>query len=254
MSDDAPPPKRKLSDAQLAALRANRLNPKRAQGRPPKRSGPAYRKEARTVARLGALNAQRKRREAKLADAPPDLVPADPADKLRTRTAAQLANPGTVADVPELLEAIEPADPARPKVRYSRMMAEHICDRIARGEPLQEICAVDGMPTTGQVLTWARTRPEFRALYDEARVLQADYIADLQLGLAQKALDSPKDAAGIRVAADILAKQAEWRAPRKFGPRMDLTVTEVEKTPDQIRAEALALQEDLGIPEDKRIH
>ena len=110
------------------------------------------------------------------------------------------------------------------------------------------------MPTAQQLLAWARTNPAFKALYDEALTLQADYVANLMLGLAQRVLDDPKDAAAVRVAADILAKQAEWRAPRKFGPRMDLTVTEAAKTPEQIRSEALALQEELGIPEEKRIH
>lgn len=271
MSDEVKPLKRKPTAKQLAALNRGRNSPKRAQGAPPKRAGPAYRREVRQAARQDQIAAQKARREAKLLSgtnlepsAPPDL----PTYSVRgKRSVRRAADPGAYQiDPPPVIDGItaaelagilppEPADdPARPRIRYNRMLAEAICERIAQGEPLQAICAIDGMPSAQQVLTWARTKPEFKLLYEEARTLQADYLADRMLGLAQRVLDDPKDAAAVRVAADILAKQAEWRAPRKFGPRMDLTVTEAAKTPEQIRSEALALQEELGIPEEKRIH
>jgi hypothetical protein len=271
MTDDVKPLRRKPTEKQLAALRKGRLSPKRAEGSPPKRAGPAYRREVRTAARKDQLAAQKARRTAKLfagtniePPPPPDLPTYSEAGRKEVRRAA---DPGSyVIDPPPALDGITAAelagilppepedDPDRPRVRYNRLIADAICERISHGEPLQAICAIDGMPTAQQVMTWARTKPEFKALYDEARTLQADFLADRMLGLAQRVLDDPKDAAAIRVAADILAKQAEWRAPRKFGPRMDLTVTEAQRTPDQIRSEALALQEELGIPEEKRIH
>ena len=270
MDDDAKPLKRKPTAKQLAALKAGRLNPKRAEGHPPKRAGPAYRRDVRKRAREDQLAAQKARREARLL-AGTNLEP-PPIPDLPTYSDAgrdyvrRTADPGAyVIEPPPIVDGITAAELAgvlpveednadKPRVRYSRLMADAICERIAHGEPIQAICAIEGMPSVQQVLTWARTKPEFKLLYEEARTLQADYLADRMLGLAAKVLDDPKNAAAIRVAADILAKQAEWRAPRKFGPRMDLTVTEAAKTPEQIRAEALALQEELGIPEEKRIH
>lgn len=272
MDDDTPKPmKRRPTEKQLAALRKGRLSPKRAEGRQPKRSGTAYRREVRKAARADSLAAQEARRGAKLLAGtglepppPPELPTYSRSGREQVRRAA---DPGayvtepppaiddiTAAELAGVLPVLPDEDPTRPRVRYNRLIADAICERIAHGEPLQQICAIDGMPTAQQVLAWARSKLEFKTLYEEARTLQADFLADFMLGLAQRVLDDPKDAAAFRVAADILAKQAEWRAPRKFGPRMDLTVTEVTKTPDQIRSEALALQEELGIPEEKRIH
>jgi hypothetical protein len=93
-------------------------------------------------------------------------------------------------------------------------------------------------------------------MYDVARELQADFLADKMLGLASAALaDDPKEAVKYRVAADILTKQAEWRAPRKFGSKMQLEVSEAPKTSEQIKAEILQLEEDLGMrPAEKRVH
>lgn len=274
MSDEVKPLKRKPTAKQLAALNRGRNSPKRAQGAPPKRAGPAYRREVRQAARQDQIAAQKARREAKLLSgtnlepsAPPDL----PTYTARgRRSVRRAADPGAYQiDPPPLIDGITAAelaaaaglppleaedDPLRPVVRYSRLVADAVCERIASGETIQDICAIPGMPTTRQLLSWARTKPEFKVLYEEALALQAEYVSNLYLGLAKRVLDDPRNSAAIKVAADILSKSAEWRAPRKFGPRMDLTVTEAAKTPEQIRSEALALQEELGIPEEKRIH
>lgn len=167
---------------------------------------------------------------------------------------------------PPLVPAVRPADdppsaiqgrPAAKKRRvvYSRIAAEAICQRIAEGEPLQQICALPYMPTPGQALGWLRHHEDFRQMYEEARILQADFLADKMLGLAQAALDAdPKQAQKFQVAAGILAKQAEWRAPRRFGSKVQLDIVETPKTPNEVREEIKRLQSELGVPEPRRIH
>ncbi len=140
---------------------------------------------------------------------------------------------------------------------YSKGLAERICQEIAQGKALQEVCAGEDMPAVSTVIVWLSRYEEFREMYDEARILQADYLADEMLMLANKAIKEPKDAAACRVAADILAQQAKWRAPRKYSDKFDLNVTSPPKSPDQVLAEIRQLQEEFGIDParpQKRVH
>jgi len=141
--------------------------------------------------------------------------------------------------------------PKKPEIRYSAPLGELICERIALGEPLQKICVGEDMPTIKHVQMWLRKFAKFSELYDQARILQADYLADEALVIVAEMRASPTKAAALKAAADLLAKQAEWRSPRKYGPKMDLTVTERAKTPDEIKAEILRLRTELGVPEGR---
>jgi len=141
--------------------------------------------------------------------------------------------------------------PKKAEVRYSAGMAERICERIALGDPLQVICVGEGMPTIKQVQAWVVKYAKFREMYDQARILQADYLADEALVIVAEMRRTPTKAPALKAAADLLAKQAEWRSPRKYGPKMDLTVTERAKTPDEIKAEILRLRTELGVPDGR---
>lgn len=279
-----PPPsklKRAATAAQLRGLeKAHKMA--RAKVRMPKRAGAAYSKKKRAEAKRDAIAAHAHRLASRLA-AGTGLEPPAPIDvttyaddKTKRLYSGRASGKRAAVDPgafqippPPGLDEIPPAPPdptseescapeatraaGGPRVRYTRLVADAICQRIAEGVPIQEICELEGMPSAQQVLAWARTNAAFKALYDEARMLQADFLADLQLGLARRVLEmGSKEASAVRVAADILAKQAEWRAPRKFGPKLDLTVSEPPKTPDEVRAEIRALEEALGIPEERR--
>jgi hypothetical protein len=236
--------------------------PKRV-GRLPKRAGSAYRPHVRKEALAESAKRQTVidtvRAFAGTGLDPRDVVGAN-IEKKDLTPSLRPALPPRVPPPPPTLDK-EPEVVPGPtanirKVRYSLMMADAICQRLAEGEPLQQICANENMPTPGQTLAWLRKHPEFKEMYDVARELQADFLADKMLGLASAALaDDPKEAVKYRVAADILTKQAEWRAPRKFGSKMQLEVSEAPKTSEQIKAEILQLEEDLGMrPAEKRVH
>lgn len=140
-----------------------------------------------------------------------------------------------------------------PRVKFSMVLADKLCRLIAIGQPLQQICAEPGMPTVTQIQGWVRKFPKFREMYEEARALQADYLADEMLMLVKemRTTTQPGRASALRAAADLLAKQAEWRAPRKYGPKMDLTVNDRPKTPDEIKAEIIRLRVELGVPDGR---
>ena len=51
---------------------------------------------------------------------------------------------------------------------YSDDLADLICQRIARGESLVEICA-DDLPSETAVYRWLAEKPVFREMYARAR-------------------------------------------------------------------------------------
>lgn len=61
---------------------------------------------------------------------------------------------------------------------FTEDIAKSICDRLAHGQSLREICRDDKMPGLTTVMTWLRKHEEFRAQYTLAREDQADYLFD----------------------------------------------------------------------------
>jgi hypothetical protein len=66
---------------------------------------------------------------------------------------------------------------ARP-TDFTPKIAETICDLIASGLSLREICRKDEFPDFSTVKRWLRKNEEFRAQYAHAREEQADYLVD----------------------------------------------------------------------------
>jgi hypothetical protein len=63
----------------------------------------------------------------------------------------------------------EPAPPPkRGYVKYSPELGEEICDLLAAGKLLHEVCEAEGMPTPSSVYRWKNKYPDFVELYDAA--------------------------------------------------------------------------------------
>jgi hypothetical protein len=60
------------------------------------------------------------------------------------------------------------AETGRPSL-YTPELAARICDRIASGESLRQVCRDEAMPCTSTVLKWAREIEEFSQQYAKAR-------------------------------------------------------------------------------------
>src|SRR5437870_424437 len=71
----------------------------------------------------------------------------------------------------------------RPPI-YSEKLAGVVCERLANGESLREICAEASMPDRQTVYNWLRDNETFRVRYARARADQADYFADEILDIA----------------------------------------------------------------------
>lgn len=125
---------------------------------------------------------------------------------------------------------------------YTEDRARVICDRIATGQSLREICLEEDQPSTNTVFRWLSEHASFRDQYATARELQAESHADAIVYIA----DTEPDPAKARVR--ILARQ--WHAaklkPKKYGDRLDvnpdadLPMNVVTTRTNEQRAKAMA--------------
>jgi transposase-like protein len=70
---------------------------------------------------------------------------------------------------------------------YTREIADLICERLANGESLREICRDAEMPSLSMVFRWINQHIEFREQYARARETQADVLADEIIDIADNA-------------------------------------------------------------------
>lgn len=118
-------------------------------------------------------------------------------------------------------------------------VAGEICDRIANGQSLREICREDGMPDKSTVLRWLGDSryAAFRDQYARAREAQADHFAEEILEISDDARnDWMMRQIGEEVAAvpdhehisrsKLRVDSRKWLmsklAPKKYGDKLEL--------------------------------
>ena len=122
---------------------------------------------------------------------------------------------------------------------YSQALADAICDHIADGTPLREICRAEGMPAWRTVYHWLEEQPEFSARFARARVVGFDAIAEDCMAIAD---DTSRDTKTVghdkyeRDTADTewisrsklrvetrLKLLAKWD-PKRYGDKVEQTI------------------------------
>lgn len=111
-----------------------------------------------------------------------------------------------------------PRGPGRPS-SYTDALADLICDRIAAGESLRQICADAGMPDRTTVLRWIRQREDFAARCARAWELQALGDAERQREVIEQVASGELAPDTGRVVLGGLQWLSERRAPRWLGTR-----------------------------------
>ncbi|MCM5682504.1 terminase small subunit protein [Schlegelella sp. S2-27] len=123
--------------------------------------------------------------------------------------------------------------------KYTEEMAALICEEIASGKSLREICKQDGMPDKVTVLRWLDAHESFRTQYARAREAQAETIFEEILEIADDArndwMEQHADDAqtagwkfnGENVQRSRLRVDArKWFlgkvAPKKYGDKLDV--------------------------------
>ena len=124
------------------------------------------------------------------------------------------------------------AKPGRPS-KYSDELVETICALLMEGQSLVHICSLDNMPSRQTVARWLAAKPDFQQRYKQAREVQAEFMADELLALADDATeDFYGEGQPNRVAVQrskLKIDTRKWVAskllPRKYGDRIDMNVT-----------------------------
>lgn len=104
-----------------------------------------------------------------------------------------------------------------------------ICEDIAEGIPLREICRREGMPSYREVYNWMDENPEWRSRFTRAREDGADAIATECLKISEEdpgmTMNGGKDSAGVQhqklrieTRLKLLAK---W-FPQKYGEKVEM--------------------------------
>lgn len=130
-----------------------------------------------------------------------------------------------------------PAEPPKPRGRpssFTQEIADEICARLAKGEPLAEICRSDNMPAVRTVSDWKASNPAFSASFARAREEGFDQIAADCLKIAD---DSSEDTLygerGPHANTEWISRSrlrietrlkllAKWD-PKRYGEKMQLT-------------------------------
>ncbi|MDZ4372311.1 MAG: hypothetical protein U1C74_12910 [Phenylobacterium sp.] len=96
------------------------------------------------------------------------------------------------------------------QVRFSREIAETICQRLAQGERWSDMSRESGMPGYVTFYAWLDTKPAFAAQVAAARRMAADFCLDQALRVAESSTKDTATADRLRV--DTLLKRAAQAA------------------------------------------
>lgn len=144
--------------------------------------------------------------------------------------------------------------------KYTQEIANEICERIAQGEPLRQICRDDHMPGWVAVYRWLQTYPEFSEHFARSRELGFDAIAEETLDISDDARNDwmekqGKDSEGYQLNGEHVQRSklrvetrlkllAKW-SPKKYGDKQQVELSghlaTSNMTEDEIRAELAAL-------------
>lgn len=121
-------------------------------------------------------------------------------------------------------------------------IVDAICNRLASGEGINEICADRSMPAESTVYLRMHTNEEFRSRIARAREAQQEYEADRMVALADAATVEDYNVVKLRIWA------RQWRAaklhPKKYGDKLDVTAqTQVTHVVDEVDLAALSSDE-----------
>jgi hypothetical protein len=119
---------------------------------------------------------------------------------------------------------------------FTPAIAEEICERIGRGEPLTVICRDEHMPHRTTVAGWCRKHSDFGESFASARELGSDWIAAECLKIADMPLEgirtkmgkdgeeiTREDMLGHRKLQieTRLKRLAKWD-PKRYGEKLDV--------------------------------
>jgi len=98
-----------------------------------------------------------------------------------------------------------------PRVEFSQELFDAICELIADGKSVREICSADGMPDRKTFNQWRKRTPELEKQYALCRIDREDAIFDDIHWIADNEKDPKK--------AKVMIDAREWTLARMNGKK-----------------------------------
>ena len=110
---------------------------------------------------------------------------------------------------------LDPLRGDRVVTAYNPMMAVEMCERIADGATLRDLCTPgNGFVTYYTFRRWCLTQPELALAYREARTLSAINFEEESIDMAREIRKEPGSAQRVR-AYDVAMNHLRWVAARR---------------------------------------
>lgn len=113
---------------------------------------------------------------------------------------------------------------------YTRALADQICDRLAEGESLNEICRSPGMPTDQTVLNWVdEDRDGVARRYARARSRGFEKLASEVLSISDAPCEGPNGYAdnGLVQKQRLQVESRKWllskMLPKVYGDKVEIS-------------------------------
>lgn len=103
---------------------------------------------------------------------------------------------------------------------------EQIMSQLETGKSLVQVCKQDNMPDRETVSRWMRDEPGFAARYAHARAMQADTLFAEMASIEDKVTVGSMDSHAARVVLDSMRWRASKLAPKVYGDRLDVSVSD----------------------------
>ena len=103
---------------------------------------------------------------------------------------------------------------------------ERVVAEIQTGRSLRQVCQDDGMPDFRTVQRWIVADGQFAVKYARARTAQADTLFDRMEAVEEAVSAGTMDSHAARVVLDSMRWRASKLAPKVYGDRLDVSVTD----------------------------
>ena len=99
---------------------------------------------------------------------------------------------------------------------------------LETGRSLRQVCGDDGMPHFATVMRWVAADAAFASRYTRARTTQADTLFERMEAVEESVSAGTIDSHAARVILDSMRWRASKLAPKVYGDRLDVSVTETK--------------------------
>lgn len=106
------------------------------------------------------------------------------------------------------------------------VMVESELVQIEAGKSMREVCRMEGMPDHTTVIRWMRDDASLATKYARARMAQADVLFDRMEAVEEAVSAGTMDSHAARVVLDSMRWRASKLAPKVYGDRLDVSVSD----------------------------